>query len=117
MYAVIKTGGKQYKVAEGDTLEVDRLSAVVGKSVDFPAVMLVDGAKVLATADEVAKAKVTAKVVADAKGPKITGFKYKNKSRVRRRWGHRAKLTTIEISKISKGTAAKAAKASEEAGE
>ena len=98
MYAVIETGGKQYRVAPGDRLEVER---VEGEEVTLRPVLLVDGARVIATRDRLAGATVTARVVGEAKGPKVTGFTYKNKSNQRRRWGHRQKYTTIEITGIS----------------
>jgi len=105
MYAVISTGGKQYRVAEGDRLEVERLApggAAEGTDVSLRPVMVVDGATVLSTPSELAGAAVTARVVGEAKGPKITGFKYKPKSRSRTRWGHRQKYSTIEITAITK---------------
>ncbi|MFM7224685.1 MAG: 50S ribosomal protein L21 [Actinomycetota bacterium] len=100
MYAVIETGGKQYKVAEGDRLEVERLA---GEEVALRPVLLVDGDRVLATPGELGAAKVTARVVGEAKGPKIRGYTYKNKSNQRTRWGHRQRYSTIEITAISKG--------------
>jgi large subunit ribosomal protein L21 len=100
MYAVIETGGKQYKVAEGDRLDVERLS---GDEVQLRAVMLVDGDTVLSTPSQLGGASVTARVVGDARGPKIKGFTYKNKSNQRKRWGHRQHYSTIEIVGISKG--------------
>lgn len=98
MYAVIETGGKQYRVAPGDRLDVER---VEGEEVTLRPVLLVDGDTVIATRDQLGGATVTARVVGEAKGPKITGFTYKNKSNQRRRWGHRQQYTTIEITGIS----------------
>ena len=100
MYAVIESGGKQYRVAEGDRLEVERLS---GDEVSLRPVMLVDGDTVLATPSALSGATVTARVVGHAKGPKIRGFTYKNKSNQRKRWGHRQHYSTIEITGIAKG--------------
>jgi large subunit ribosomal protein L21 len=100
MYAVIRTGGKQYRVEEGMTLNVERLGGG-SDEVTFEPVMLVDGDRVLATAADLGGASVKARVVGEAKGPKITGFKYKNKSNQHRRWGHRQKYDVIEISAIS----------------
>ena len=100
MYAVIETGGKQYKVTEGDRLDVERLA---GDEVTLRPVMLVDGEQVLSTPGELGGAEVTARIVGEAKGPKIRGFTYKNKSNQRKRWGHRQHYTTIEITAISKG--------------
>jgi len=100
MYAVIKTGGKQYRVAEGQRLDVERLSSPEG-DLTFEPVLLVDGAAVTAGADRLGGARVTAKVVGEAAGPKVVGFKYKNKSNQRKHWGHRQHYTTIEITGIS----------------
>jgi large subunit ribosomal protein L21 len=102
MYAVIATGGKQYKVEAGQQLDVERLGVHEGE-VELRPVMLVDGGTVLATPGQLGGAKVLAKVVGEAKGPKIDGFTYKNKSNNRRRWGHRQHYTTIEITSITKG--------------
>jgi len=100
MYAVIETGGKQYKVAEGDRLDVERLP---GDEVQLRPVMLVDGDTVLSTPGQLGGASVTARVVGEARGPKIKGYTYKNKSNQRRHWGHRQHYSTIEITGISKG--------------
>ncbi len=102
MYAVVKTGGKQYRVTEGQTLEVERVGEP-GTEVDLQPVLLVDGESVYATPDELADVTVTARVVDEHRGPKITGFTYKNKTNQRRRWGHRQTLATIEITGITKG--------------
>jgi len=98
MYAVIQTGGKQYKVAEGDRLDVELLD---GEDVTLRPVLVVDGTQVLATPGALAAASVTARVVGRAKGPKVRGFTYKNKSNQRRSWGHRQHYSTIEITAIS----------------
>ena len=104
MYAVIATGGKQYKVAEGQRLDVERLGSSADEGdVRFAPVLVVDGERVVAGADNLAGAEVTARVVGDSKGPKIRAFTYKNKSNNRRRWGHRQHYATIEITGISKG--------------
>jgi large subunit ribosomal protein L21 len=102
MYAVIATGGKQHRVAEGDVLEVERLGGSEGESVQLRPVLVVDGDTVLSTPDALGTAAVTARIVGEAKGPKINGFTYKNKSNNRRRWGHRQKYTQIEITGISR---------------
>ncbi len=102
MYAVIKTGGKQYRVTEGQQLEVEKLGVAEGE-VSLTPVLLVDGDTVVSAPDALAKASVTANVIGAAKGPKITGFTYKNKSNQRRRWGHRQQYATIEITGITKG--------------
>ncbi len=102
MYAVIATGGKQYKVESGQVLDVERLGTEAGE-VELRPVLLVDGGSVLATPDQLGGATVTAKVVGEGRGPKINGFVYKPKSNNRKRWGHRQKYTTIEITAITKG--------------
>ena len=102
MYAVIKTGGKQYKVAEGEQVTVERVGSV-GSEVEFTPVLLVDGDSVFATPQQLEGASVVAQIVADTKGPKIDGVTYKNKSNQRKRWGHRQKLATLKITSIRKG--------------
>jgi large subunit ribosomal protein L21 len=102
MYAVIKTGGKQYRVEKGQRLDVELVGGDDDK-VELKPVLLVDGDTVLAGPKALGKAKVTAKVVGENKGPKITGFTYKNKTNSSRRWGHRQRYSTIEITGISKG--------------
>jgi large subunit ribosomal protein L21 len=103
MYAVIATGGKQERVAEGQVLDVELLDAEEGSEVSLRPVLVVDGDAVLATPNQLEGATVTAKVVGLAKGPKIDGFTYKRRTNQRRRYGHRQKYTTIEITKISAG--------------
>ncbi len=102
MYAVIKTGGKQERVEEGQRLAVERLGVDDGDEVSFAPVLLVDGATVLATPGELSGAKVTARVVGEEKGPKVRGFVYKSKSRQRRSWGHRQKYNLIEVTAITR---------------
>jgi large subunit ribosomal protein L21 len=114
MYAVIRTGGKQYRVEPGQLLEVERLkrdgaAADAGAEVELAPVLVVDGDTVLATPKQLSGAKVVAKVVGDAKGPKIRGFTYKSKSNQRRRWGHRQQQSLIEITKITPGGTKKSA--------
>ena len=104
MYAVIKTGGKQYRVAQGQRLDVERVAGEEGE-LSFEPLMLVDGDAITAGAGALTGAKVTAKVVGEALGPKVVGFRYKNKSNQRRHWGHRQQYTTIEITGISSGKA------------
>jgi len=88
MYAVVKTGGKQYRVAEGERLDIER---VPGETVTLQPILLVDGSDVLSTPAQLSGASVTARVVGEAKGPKIDGFVYKNKTNARRRQGLGAK--------------------------
>jgi large subunit ribosomal protein L21 len=108
MYAVIKSGGKQYKVEEGQQLDVERLGLDQGHELELTPVLVVDGGDVLATPAQLGTVKVSARVVGEAKGDKIRGFTYKNKSNQRRHWGHRQRYSTIEIVAISKGAAKKA---------
>ncbi len=103
MYAVIRTGGKQQRVAQGQRVDVERLGAGEGDEVTFSPVLVVDGDMVLATPADLSGASVSARVVGEVKGPKIRGFTYKNKTNQRRRWGHRQKYTTIEITGITRG--------------
>jgi large subunit ribosomal protein L21 len=102
MYAIVATGGKQYRVEEGQTLQVVRLGEAE-TDVELRPVMVVDGSEVLATPSALARASVSARIVGEAKGPKIDGFTYKPKSNNRRRFGHRQKYATIQITGISKG--------------
>ncbi|MGQ0434884.1 MAG: 50S ribosomal protein L21 [Microthrixaceae bacterium] len=103
MYAVIKTGGKQEKVEAGQVLNVELLGKEIGDELTLTPVLLVDGDTVLATPAQLSGASVTIKVVGEAKGPKINGFTYKNKSNQRKRWGHRQHYSAVEITGISKG--------------
>jgi large subunit ribosomal protein L21 len=103
VYAVIKTGGKQERVEEGQQVAVERLGAAEGDVVTFAPLMLVDGETVLVGTGLSSDASVSARVVAETKGPKIKGFTYKNKTRGRKSWGHRQKYTLIEITGITRG--------------
>jgi large subunit ribosomal protein L21 len=103
MYAVVRTGGKQYRVEPGQRLHVERVGADTGSTVELAPVLVVDGAKVLATPKELGKASVRARVVDEVQGKKIRGFTYKPKSNQRRRWGHRQTHSVLEITDISAG--------------
>jgi large subunit ribosomal protein L21 len=103
MYAVIRTGGKQYRVEPGQKLTVELVGAEPGETVDLAPVLLVDGDTILATPGQLAGSKVTARVVEETKGPKIHGFTYKNKTNQRKRWGHRQHLSLLEITAVSAG--------------
>lgn len=102
MYAMIRTGGKQYRVEEGQTLEVELLGDE-GDTVELTPVMLVDGDTVLAKPDELSGVTITAEITGQIRGPKINGFTYKAKANQRRRWGHRQNYNTVTITGISKG--------------
>ena len=103
MYAIVKTGGKQYKVAEGDVIEVEKLAGKAGDEVSLAAVLLVDGENLVTDAAKLAKAAVTAEVVAHTKGPKIRIHKFKNKTGYHKRQGHRQPLTQVKVTGISSG--------------
>jgi large subunit ribosomal protein L21 len=102
VYAVIRTGGKQERVEEGQTLSVELLRAAQGDEVSFEPVLVVDGSTVLSSRDQLAGARVSGRVVGEAKGPKVRGFTYKPKTRGRRSWGHRQRYTTVEITGITR---------------
>ena len=107
MYAVIKTGGRQAKVEEGDVLQVERLRAT--GEVEFePVLIAIDDDKIITDRDRLAKMAVKAKVVGEVRGKKVDVFHYRNKSGYRKSAGHRQTYTTVEITKIPK-TARKAA--------
>lgn len=102
MYAIVKAGGHQEKVEVGDVILVNRLDAKKGDTVEFPAALVVDGSKVILGSKDLAKLTVKAEVVNDeAKGPKISIMKYKNKTGVARRKGHRQQLTLVKITAIA----------------
>ena len=102
MYAIVKAGGHQEKVEVGDVILVNRLDAKKGDTVEFPAALVVDGSKVILGAKDLTKLTVKAEVVNDeAKGPKISIMKYKNKTGVARRKGHRQQLTLVKITAIA----------------
>ena len=101
MYAVIATGGKQRRVEAGQRLDVELLPAQTGEEVTFTPVLVVDDGTVLATPDELDGALVRGRVVGETKGPKIDGFTYKNATTNRRRWGHRQRYSTVEITAIA----------------
>jgi len=101
VYAIVRGGGRQHKVAVGDIVEIDRVDAEAGSSVDLPVVLLVDGDDVTAEATKLGKAKVSAEVIAETKGPKIRIMKYKNKGGYKRRQGHRQRYTQVKITGIT----------------
>ncbi len=103
MYAIVRAGGRQEKVATGDVFELDRVQTEPGATLQLPAVLLVDGTSVTSDKAALAKVKVTAEVVAHTKGPKIQILHYKNKSGHRVRGGHRSKLTQVKITGIETG--------------
>ena len=103
MYAVIETGGKQYKVAPDETLQVELLPVEVGSTVELDRVLLIaDGDSVDVGQPTVAGARVVAEVVAQEKGEKIIVFRYKRKVRYRRKTGHRQHLTRLLVKEIAR---------------
>ncbi len=103
MYAIVKTGGKQYKVAVGDVVEVEKVVGQPGAGVALPALLVVDGADVTTDAAALAGVTISAEVVAHTKGPKIHIMKYKNKTGYKKRQGHRQQLTQVRVTGIEKG--------------
>jgi large subunit ribosomal protein L21 len=100
VYAIVRSGGNQQKVAVGDVIQIDKIKQVEGDTLTLPAVLFVDGDKVTADAASLAKISVTAEIVGDAKGPKIVIQKYKNKTGYKKRQGHRQKYTQVKITGI-----------------
>ena len=100
MYAIIATGGKQYKVEEGDCIKVEKLDAEVGSTVTFDTVLAVKDSD-LKCGDDVAKATVTATVMDQAKAKKVIVYKYKRKSGYHKKNGHRQPFTQVKIEKIN----------------
>lgn len=105
MYAVICSGGKQQRVSEGERIQVELLGAEEGAEVTFDPVLLVDNDTVLAEPAALAGATVTGKVLGEVKGAKVTGFTYKPKTNNRRRYGHRQRYTSVEITSVKRGGA------------
>jgi len=112
-YAIVETGGKQYKVIPGQKVDVDRLGAGEGQEVELAAVLFIaDGAGSITGSPTIEGARVTATCLGEKKDSKVTVFKYKSKVRYRRKKGHRQPYTTLEIKEIVKpGAAAPARKA------
>jgi large subunit ribosomal protein L21 len=115
MYAIVKTGGKQYRVEQGQWLLVERLRAEDGASVDLQPLLYVDGDHVV-DGDELAKVTVSAKVLAHERGPKLRIVKFKPKRGYKRRTGHRQELTRIEVTSIKLAARRSRAKAADAAG-
>lgn len=103
MYAVVKAGGSQHKVAVGDRFTVNRLAGEAGDTVTLPAILLVDGETVTSNPADLAGVTVTGEIVEHGKGPKIRIHKFKNKTGYHKRQGHRQPLTAVVVRDISKG--------------
>lgn len=101
MYAVIATGGKQYKVSEGDIIKVEKLGVEAGETFTFDNVLLVSGDEVKVGAPTIAGATVEADVVNNGKAKKVIVYKYKRKSGYHKKNGHRQQFTTVKITKIN----------------
>lgn len=100
VYAVVRAGGRQEKVEVGSVIQFNRVPVAAGETIELPAVLFVDGDKVVTDAKKLAKVKVTAEVIKDLRGPKIIIQKYKNKTGYKKRQGHRQDLTRVKITGI-----------------
>jgi large subunit ribosomal protein L21 len=99
-YAIVKTGGKQYKVAVGDILKVEKIESEPGASVSLPVTLVVAGSTVTTEASALAKVAVTGEILEHTKGPKIRIHKFKNKTGYHKRQGHRQPLTVLKVTGI-----------------
>jgi large subunit ribosomal protein L21 len=100
VYAIVRSGGNQQKVAVGDVIEIDKVAGEAGETVTLPAVLVVDGDTVTSDAAALAKVSVSAEVLGETKGPKIKILKYKNKTGYRVRQGHRQHYTQVKVTGI-----------------
>ncbi len=115
MYAIVSTGGKQYKVATDDILNVEKIDGEVGAKVTLPVLFLNDGKKIITDPAKLEKAKVTAEIVEQFKGEKQLVFKFHKRKRYRRLKGHRQQLTRLKITKIQATSRARKAATTEDA--
>ena len=100
VYAIVRSGGRQHKVAVGDVVEIDKVADEAGSSIELTPLLVVDGESVTSDKDVLGKVKVTAEVLGETKGPKIRILKYKNKTGYLRRQGHRQKYTQVKVTGI-----------------
>lgn len=100
MYAIVRNGGRQHKVAVGDVLDIDLVSEEVGDTVTLQPLLLVDGDEITSDAKSLGKVEVTAEIVGVSKGPKIRIMKYKNKTGYKKRQGHRQRYTQVKVTDI-----------------
>ena len=100
MYAIVRSGGRQHKVAVGDILDIDLVSEGVGETINLQPLLLVDDGTVTSDAKALGKVSVTAEVLAETKGPKIRIIKFKNKTGYKKRQGHRQRYTQVKITDI-----------------
>lgn len=103
MYAIVRAGGRQEKVAVGDVFEQDRVKGDPGSEVSLTALLVVDGDHITSAAADLGRVSVTAEIVEHGKGPKIDIGKFKNKTGYRRRQGHRQRLSTLKVTAITTG--------------
>lgn len=103
VYAIVRAGGRQEKVAVGDVVVMDRVEGAPGSAVELPVLLVVDGAAVTSDKATLAKVTVSAEIIDHRRGPKIDILKYKNKTGYRRRQGHRQELTAVKVTDISTG--------------
>ena len=103
MYALVKTGGQQFKVEDGDVITINKIDGDAGAKVEFKEVLLVGGDKPKLGSPFVTGASVTGQIVRQKKAKKIVGFNFKAKKNIRKRWGHRAQLTEVKITGIDAG--------------
>lgn len=101
MYAIVRSGGQQHKVAVGDVIDIDKVTTAPGENVSLPALLVVDDGTVTSDTDALSKVDVEAEVLQAVKGPKIRIMKYKNKTGYRRRLGHRQKYTQVKVTAIN----------------
>jgi large subunit ribosomal protein L21 len=101
VYAIVRAGAKQQKVAVGDVIEIDKVTTEVGQTISLPVVLAVDGETITSDAGALDKASVTVEVLGNTKGPKIIIQKYKNKTGYKKRMGHRQKYTQVKVTDIS----------------
>ena len=100
MYAIVRCGGRQEKVAVDDVLTVDKMAGEIGSTVTLPTVLVVDGDSVVSAPADVAKYEVTAEILGATKGPKINIMHYRNKTGYKRRMGHRQPYTQVKVTGI-----------------
>ncbi len=101
MYAIVRAGAKQQKVAVGDVIEIDKITTGVGENLSLPVVLVVDGETITSDMKALDKASVTVEVLGATKGPKIIIQKFKNKTGYKKRQGHRQKYTQVKVTDIS----------------
>jgi large subunit ribosomal protein L21 len=117
VYAIVRCGGRQEKVALDDVVTVDKLAGAAGDSITLPALLVVDGDRVISDPAEVGRYQITADIVGDTAGPKINMIHYRNKTGYRRRLGHRQRYTQVRITGIGSEAKPQSAKAQSDGSE